>query len=163
MVTKRMRIDIDFQYGYLIVGISSQLKDYRLAYHLNKSLGIDLKRLEDLPANFEKEKKVIPFSLFTDNLNDNFKVCILIGCNSQGVKLLPLLKHYDYIFLYEMPSVDWSPEQVVASIRKIPNVQLAKNMSLDELKGFHPILMDLEMHLHQLALKDVKVKKKIES
>ena len=156
-----MRIDIDFQYEYLIVGISSLLKDYRLAYHLNKVLGIDLKRLEDLPANFEKEKKVIPFPLYTDNLNDNFKVCMLIGCNSQGVKLFPLQKYYDYIFLYELPSVDWSPEQVAASIRKIPNVQLAKNISSDELRIFQPVLMDLEMHLQQLSMKNAKVRRKI--
>ena len=156
-----MRIDIDFQYEYLIVGISSLLKDYRLAYHLNNALGIDLKRLEDLPANFEKENKVIPFPLFTDNLNDNFKVCILIGCNNQGVKLFPLLKHYDYLLLYEMPSVDWTPERVVASIRKIPNVQLVKNLSVEELKSTHTILMDLEMHLQQISIQDAKEKKKI--
>lgn len=161
MVTKRMRIDIDFQYGYLIVGISSLLKDYRLAYHLNTVLGIDLKRLEDLPANFEKENKVVPFPLFIDNLNDNFKVCILIGCNNQGVKLFPLLKHYDYMLLYEMPSIDWTPEHVVTSIRKISNVQLAKKLSSEELKGFQPILMDLEMHLQQLTMKDAKVKRRI--
>lgn len=156
-----MRIDIDFQYEYLIVGISSLLKDYRLAYHLNKALGIDLKKLEDLPANFEKENKIVPFPLFIDNLNDNFKVCILIGCNSQGIKLFPLLKHYDYILLYETPSADWTPEQVVASIRKISNVQLVKSISSEELKGFQSILMDLEMHLHQLSSKDVKAKSKV--
>ena len=58
MATKKMRLDIALQYDYLVVGISSQLNEHRLGYNLNQSLGIDLKRLEDLPAYFEKEKKI---------------------------------------------------------------------------------------------------------
>jgi DNA-binding Lrp family transcriptional regulator len=152
MATKRMRLDIALQYDYLIVGISSQLNDYRLGYNLNQYLGIDLKRLEDLPAYFEKEKKIHPFPLYTDNANENFKVCFLLGCSNLGIKLFPQLKYYDYLFLYENPSPDWNEERVVSSIRSISKVQLAKKLMPDELKGINMVLVDLEMHLHDIAL-----------
>jgi hypothetical protein len=154
MATKKMRLDIALQYDYLVVGISSQLNEHRLGYNLNQSLGIDLKRLEDLPAYFEKEKKIRPFPLYTDNRNENFKVCFLLGCVNFGFKLFPQLKYYDYLFLYENPSPDWTEERVNTSIRKITNVQLAKKLSPDEIKGINMVLVDLEMHLHEIAVKN---------
>ena len=157
MATKRMRLDIALQYDYLVVGISSQLNEHRLGYNLNQSLGIDLKRLEDLPAYFEKDKKIRPFPLYTDNCNENFKVCFLLTCMNFGIKLFPQLKYYDYLFLYENPSPDWTEERLIASIRKITNVQLAKKLSPDEIKGINMVLIDLEMHLQ-----DIKAAKKLE-
>lgn len=151
MVTKKIRLDIVLQYDYLVIGISSQLKDYRLGYNLNQVLGTDLKRLQDLPAFFEKEKMVHPFPLFTDIHNDNFKVCFLLGCMNQGKILFPELKYYDYLFLYESPSPDWSDERVINSIRAIPNVQLVRKLIPKELKGVNMVLIDLEMHLHDIA------------
>ena len=153
MATKKMRLDIALQYDYLVVGITSQLNDYRLGYNLNLGLKIDLKRLEDLPAFFEKEKLIHPFPLYTDNHSDNFKVCFLLGCVNQGKRLFPQLKYYDYLFLYENPSPDWSDDRVVSAIRGITNVQLAKKLLPDELKGINMVLVDLEMHLHDLAHK----------
>ena len=156
MVTKKIRLDIVLQYDYLVVGISSQLNDYRLGYNLNQVLGTDLKRLEDLPAFFEKEKMIHPFPLFTDDHNDNFKVCFLLGCMNQGIKLFPQLKYYDYLFLYENPSLDWSEERVVTSIKGIANVQLARRLNPQEMKGVNMVLVDLEMHLHDIAPKQRK-------
>ena len=152
MATKRMRLDIALQYDYLIVGISSQMNEHRLGFNLNQSLGIDLKRLEDLPAYFEKEKKLRPFPLYTDNQNENFKVCFILGCINLGVKLFPQMKYYDYLFIYENPSPDWNEERVITAIRGIPNVQLARKLSSDEMKGINMVLVDLEMHLHDLKL-----------
>jgi hypothetical protein len=157
MATKKMRLDIALQYDYLVVGISSQLNEHRLGFNLNQSLGIDLKRLEDLPAYFEKEKKIRPFPLYTDNRNENFKVCFLLGCMNFGLKLFPQLKYYDYLFLYENPSPDWKEERVLTSIRKITNVQLAKKLTPDEIKGINMVLVDLEIHLQ-----DIKAANKLE-
>ncbi|MDP4290396.1 MAG: IPExxxVDY family protein [Bacteroidota bacterium] len=145
-----MRLDIALQYDYLVVGISSQLNDYRLGFNLNQVLGIDLKRLEDLPAFFEKEKKIHPFPLYTDNHNENFKECFLLSCINQGVKLFPQFKYYDYLFIYENPSPDWTEERVITSIRGITNVQLAKKVMSNELKDINMVLIDLEMHLHEI-------------
>jgi len=151
MVTKRMRLDIALQYNYLVVGINSQLNDYRLGFNLNRVLGIDLRRLDDLPAYFEKEKKNHPFPLYTDNSNKNFKVCFLLSCKNQGIMLFPQLKYYDYLFLYENPAQDLTEESVVSSIRRITNVQLANKLLPAELKGLNMVLVDLEMHLHEIA------------
>jgi hypothetical protein len=151
MAIKKMRLDIALQYDYLIVGISSHLNDYQLGYKLNQSLGIDLKRLEDLPAYFEKEKKIRPFPLYTENQNENFKVCFLLSCSNMGIRLFSQLKHYDYLFLYEDPSPDWSEERVISAIRGISNVQLAKKVTPGEVKVINLVMVDLEMHLRDLA------------
>jgi hypothetical protein len=74
-----------------------------------------------------------------------------------GIKLFPQLKYYDYLFLYENPSPDWTEERVITSIRQSANVQLAKKLSPDEIKGINMVLVDLEMHLH-----DIKVANKLE-
>jgi hypothetical protein len=162
MVTKKIRLDIDLQYDYLVVGVSSQLNEHRLGFNLNQSLGIDLKRLEDLPAYFEKEKKIHPFLLYTDNHNENFKVCFLLGCINLGIRLFPQLKYYDYLFIYENPSPDWTEDRVITSIRKISNVQLAKKLTPEELKGITMVLVDLEMHLHDIALTNKQEQKSID-
>jgi hypothetical protein len=55
------------------------------------------------------------------------------------------------MFLYENPSPDWNEERVITSIRKISNVQLAKKLLPEEIKGITMVLVDLEMHLHDIA------------
>ena len=45
---KKLSSNIDYFEGYQLLGIVSQLRDYSLAFFINKSLDIELKKYEDM-------------------------------------------------------------------------------------------------------------------
>ncbi len=46
MAKKSLSIDFEYDYDFLLIGVCSPLKDYTLAYHLNKKLLTSYKRSE---------------------------------------------------------------------------------------------------------------------
>lgn len=53
----KTKLLLEYDYEFLLIGIISRVPDYKLMWSLNRSLGIDLQREEDmaLPAHVEKD------------------------------------------------------------------------------------------------------------
>ena len=84
---KSIRFEEDFE-GALF-GIVTQLKDYRLCWHINKGLSFDLMRMNDIEIVHKKKNKTAVFSLFRFE-NDLDKLLVhLVSNKHQGEHLIP--------------------------------------------------------------------------
>jgi hypothetical protein len=72
-----------------IIGISSQLKDYRLAFHINRESDLSLVKNSDLPVFDEKDEKLIEYPIFTFYEAERRMNYYLIGNNSSTNKMIP--------------------------------------------------------------------------
>src|SRR5690606_36854211 len=50
---KFLKLELDFD--FILLSITSQLRDYRLCYQINKILNFDFKKIEDLEINYAGE------------------------------------------------------------------------------------------------------------
>ncbi|MBX9853608.1 MAG: IPExxxVDY family protein, partial [Cytophagaceae bacterium] len=56
---KTSKLIVDYDYDFEILAIISSVKDYKLAWGLNKSLNINLSKSNDICLDFIKEGKLL--------------------------------------------------------------------------------------------------------
>ena len=130
-----------------IIGINSQLKDYRLAFFLNKDSDLSLNRLNDLPVFAEKENLMPEYPLFYCHHSSQRAHFFLLGNNHAVSKIIPVYKQADYLL---MVRGQLEPEEIVSltqNIRRINGVQLVFNIDLLKVKNLEGIMSDIELHM----------------
>jgi hypothetical protein len=74
MGKKNIRIDIEYDYDFLLIGICSPLKEYQLCYHINKVFQIELQRSnEDIEMTYPEalEQGIYPLYEYWDTQYEN--------------------------------------------------------------------------------------------
>ncbi len=148
-MAKKHYLDLPDEPDFKILGIATVMKDYRLAYYLNRELYLDLKRSEDLEIKVD-EKETVSFSFFQDDTGTNeISYYLLTNKNRQGI-LLPDLRESDY-FLLVMGMLPGSAiNRILRSIRQIPNVLTAFPVQARRNKKVTALFSELELHIMQI-------------
>lgn len=130
-----------------ITGLSTQIKDYRLAFLMNTLLGFKLKKLDDLPVFFTRFNAVQYYPIFSfHDLEQRLYYC-LIGNNNTQQPMIQSLKHADYfIFIKGYPG-QTRMEEIHSHLKAHSEIQLVFNAEKGKIKNLEDIMTDLEMHL----------------
>jgi len=147
-MAKKILLDARAEPAYFsLIGISCHLKDYRLSYLLNQQLEFSLSKLDDLPHPLPGAQEPAEFSYYYYRDEDRRQTWSLIANRSQDAVLIPPLKQTDFLLLVEGEFRKAQKEEVLHSIRIIPNVLTAFEVSLSEVRNPEILLTDIEMHL----------------
>jgi hypothetical protein len=141
---------------YHLIGLHTPLEDYRLAYFLNKELGIGLYKSKfDIPLQikkvktsfvrftFEDEKKVIIWDLVQnknqveniENINTTDLFSNSKNSFSSSAYLLPEYKKVDFFVKIENTANEIDLDNVISKISKIEAVKLAYSVAKDKIKS----------------------------
>ena len=152
-------LDISYDYDFLLIGISSHEKDYRICWALNKKLGLDLVKTDSLEIKgkkqttpsyfsffvFDKEEDFLEYSVIA-NLSENkalaskdntiFKGDKLIEDNkSENELLIPEQKQMNYFFVIRGEVDDVTADELIKKIKEIDVVQTAIRIDVKQLKS----------------------------
>ncbi len=131
----------------LFLGITTTLRDYRIAHFLNKVLDIDLKSVDDLPVYVEKLQHIARFPLFWHH-HRHLRSDFFLAANSNGEMLmLPTLKNFNYFLIVKGDAPDNQFDEVQRLLRNIPGIQAVFPVAPESVKTIPPILADLELHM----------------
>jgi hypothetical protein len=130
-----------------IIGISSQLKDYRLAFHINRESDLSLVKNSDLPVFDEKEEKLIEYPIFTFYEAERRMYYYLIGNNSSSSKMISAYKQADFIFMLKGQPDNEKMLALISIFRKINGIQLVFPLENGKIKNLEGIMSDLELHM----------------
>ena len=151
-MAKRILLDIHTTPAwYTLTGISCHLRDYRLSYLLNENLGFEMVRLEDLPCITPGAKESSPFSLFRWKDEDHYNVYYLLANRSGESLLIPQMRQADFLLLVEGPFKKKQQDELLARLRRVPNINTAFGIPFSSVKNYENILTDLELHLNDLS------------
>ncbi|MFZ4105304.1 IPExxxVDY family protein [Flavobacterium sp.] len=156
MAIHKIHIEDFEEDDYHLIALHTSLEDYRLAYFLNKELGIALCKCKfDIPLQvkkvktsfarftFEDEKKVILWNL-VQNKNEvenieNIDATDLFSNSknsfSSSVYLLPEYKKVDFFVKIENAANEIDLDKVIAKISKMDAVNLAYSLVKDKIKS----------------------------
>jgi len=132
-------VSIDFS----LWAIVCQLKDYRVCWHLNKALGLDLERKEDLEVT-NSEGRTLWFSLFS-YIDRVQKVTFFIFNNRcDNEYLVPELRGNDFFLMIKgvFPAED--AEQVFQKLLALPELQAVFRINPAKLASVHNLVIDDE-------------------
>ncbi|MCJ8166512.1 IPExxxVDY family protein [Pontibacter sp. E15-1] len=133
-----LQLDIEYDYDFEVYGVTASVKEYKLAWALNKLLGFRLIKQEDLCYEIVQQERLIisNYEYITDH-----SVVRLLKNKALGMKafLLPELKEYDYVLQITGPLLQLYPQELINKLLRIPLVQYVKH--------FDPLTLKLKENL----------------
>ena len=151
MAIHKIQINDFVSDDYELIAVHSSLDDYKLAYMLNKELGIQLsKNLAYVEIAIPEGKSAFSNYIFDDEKNDVVWTLIenkttIINSNKQTtslfeqvditVFLLPEFKKADYLLKIENIDYGFESESIIEKIQEIKNVTTAYTIDITNLKS----------------------------
>jgi len=151
MAIHKIQINDFVSDDYELIAVHSSLDDYKLAYCLNKVLGVQLsKNLAYVEIAIPEGKSAFSNYIFDDEKNDVVWTLIenkttIINSNKQTtslfeqvditVFLLPEFKKADYLIKIENIDYGFDSESIIEKIQEIKNVTTAYAIDITNLKS----------------------------
>ena len=140
---KKSKLDIVYEFDFELVGIVSQMKEYKLAWHLNAALGISLAKQDDIKIEFSNRPAMVisNFIYTTEFLTiELLQNRLITGGVASSQLLLPEIKQFDYFLKLNDHTEELSSESVCKIIKEIPLVEYASALNFGNLKSKENLL-----------------------
>jgi|TARA_B110000261_G_C13085621_1_gene357705 hypothetical protein len=135
----KLTLELEYDFDFLLIGVSCHVPDYRLSWSLNKRFDIDLERLKDVDLQLDKKTQGF-FSFYScDNQDDHTSVNLISNRCSSGY-LIPEMKQMDYFIQYWGPFSDEEFNEFNQQIRGLSVVLTSLVVDPLELKSRHNLL-----------------------
>ena len=134
-------LEIEYDYDFVLIGISSHEKDYRICWALNNQLGLNLVKTEALEIKDKKQDDPSFFSLFSFELPDEFMEYFIIANRSEKGLLIPEQKQVDYFFIIRGEIENDKVMEMIKLIKESSLVQTAFRVDVNALKSKHNLIL----------------------
>lgn len=129
------KLIVEYDYDFYLIGIVSPVREYKLAWLINRALGIRFVKEQDLVINFINNNLIISnFKSGTEHrtyrLLKNQSVVEPVG---KPYYLLPELKNFDFLVMISDESDTISVEDILEKLRQIPEVYYVVQTDLSHL------------------------------
>jgi hypothetical protein len=125
-------LEIEEDYSFELIGISSHVHDYRLAWALNKHMEWQLTRQNDV--EIKTSKQLSYHSLYEFDHECEMIFIALMRNKSQDGYLLPELQQFDYVLKIENMQYDLT-DDFVKQLRKTPYIQTVMTVDAERIKS----------------------------
>jgi hypothetical protein len=129
----RVKLKIDQNNDYILLGLVSTEPDYKLSLLLNKKFRISLKNISPLRVTGDVEPE-LTFSRFSNNHNPTDLVFCLVSNRSGKFYLLNKLKNIDYLFQIQNPDNEADLNNIITNLREIDTVTAVFNIDINTIK-----------------------------
>lgn len=160
MSAAKLTLELDFDFDFFLLGIRTDLPDYRLAYQLNRLLSIQLKRSKkDLLLEGSKGSTSLLCSYFEFQEEDYDRDWFLasnkgfregkreglglfsgLSANEQTDFLLPELKKFDFLFVVHGLHSPKQEKEIEELAQTVPQVVMVKAIDLESVKNREHLL-----------------------
>lgn len=130
---KKFELDIEFDFDFLLFGIVSSEKPYRLAWQFNRLNPYQFERKDDYPIGLNGKTSEFPLYAFTHE--ENHTSYFLLANRDEGTLLIPELRNFDYLMLVKGALGFFDEHKLKQDVKAIPTVQLIYPVNLDEVKS----------------------------
>lgn len=133
--------------AYLLFGFASNLKDYRVTFFINKALGIDLRRLDDLIIIPQGRKESCNYSFYYYEDHELKTDYFMISNHHPDAKLIPEWKQTDYFLLLHGEMRQDEQKALIKKLVKTTDIFASFKIDLAKVKNAALLLNDIEIHL----------------
>jgi hypothetical protein len=129
-------IEDDFFTGARLLGIMSQLKNYRFCWLVNAQLNYDFRLNTDVEVQLKKKGRHYFFEVYQFCETDCELEHYIYHNQFEGEYLLPEFKHFDFLWLLK---ADIIPEarfmNLQQNLRKISGIQLVTELTQEKIRN----------------------------
>ncbi len=141
MVKKKKKIVVEPFDDIKIIGICTHLEDFKLAWHINKLLNINLVKYSDIV-----NEDGLEFSFYLYDGGENCNTYNLVEISNSEGRWVTFSPATDYIIVIRNFINEENLAKHLEKIKHIEGVQLAYIIDLDMNSKIDALLEDIEMH-----------------
>lgn len=134
-------LEIEYDFDFVLIGISSHEKDYRICWALNNQLGLNLVKTDALEIKDKKLDEPSFFSLFCFEQPDEFMEYFIVANRSEKGLLIPEQKQVDYFFIIRGEIDNEKVMEMVRMIKESSLVQTAFRVDVNALKSKQNLIL----------------------
>lgn len=135
---KKRKLEVDFEYDFILFGLISTLREYKLAWYINQYLDISMRKVDDIVISFLKgQNLVISNYLYA---TEHSKLRLLRNKSMDELKsttayLLPELNQFDYLVIFKGFEGSYDEVELKNKLTSIPKVNFVKVFDPSGLKS----------------------------
>ncbi len=128
-----------------IVGVSTSLMDYKLAWHLNDRLKLNLVRHGNIEMENDMEIKSV-YSFYYCNAGENSNTYNLVSLIQDGIPWMKVKPRTDFLLIIRNAITVEKLKDCIESIRQIKQINHAYLLDVNKIKGIMEVIDMVEMH-----------------
>lgn len=140
---KATKLFVEYEYNFTLIGLISPVKEYKLAWSINKYLELDLRKEEDILYDYQNGGKMY-ISNFIYETEYSY-VRLLKNkpsefSNIQKPYLLSELKDYDYFIQFEGEIAEFDESSFREALQRLNEIQYVMHVNVDDLRSKENLL-----------------------
>lgn len=129
-------LDLDF----ILIAITSQLKDYRLCYHINKELHADFRKVNDYELNLFAGNAPLQFSQYFYQVKASQTEFYIISNHSATGFLIPEMGKVNYFMLIKNHFDEEDLDSMVFRLKQIGTIKTVLQVNPKRIKSNENLL-----------------------
>jgi len=136
----KLILDIEYDYNFILFGISCHERDYRLSWALNNTLHLELAKTEDLKIDTKKQKESLSHATFYyANEQDYLEYYLIANKGTMGL-LLPEQKAADFFLLIKGSVTAETKILLLKAVKETSGVLMVFEIDPNKLKSKENLL-----------------------
>ncbi|RFZ91962.1 IPExxxVDY family protein [Mucilaginibacter conchicola] len=132
----KFEIDLDF----VLIAITTSLKDYRICYYINKCLNFNFTRTDDLQLDNHINGSAMLFSFYKYSWETTETDFYFIGNKGTEGYLVPEMRSADYFIMIKNYIDDDDLDGIISGLNKIPEIVAAVKIDPKKIKSRENLL-----------------------
>ncbi len=132
----KFEVDLDF----VLIAVTTSLKDYRTCYLINKYLNFNFVKNTDLAVDINAGALPVYFSIYTYNWEDSETDFFFISNKGSEGYLIPEMKKVDYFLMIKNYIDDNELDAIINGLNKIPEIVAAVKIDPKKIKSRENLL-----------------------
>ena len=145
-MAKKLVLDYEEEAEYSVIGISSQLPDYRLIFYVNKVLNMHFKRIDPFFLTQKNES----YSMYLYEDDANFCSLYFLSNRSNGIHLFNEFSIMDYLIFIRGDFPDDFLQSLISSLKSIQYIQISNVLNTGKVKNYYNTIFDFENHIQNV-------------
>ncbi|WP_461450239.1 IPExxxVDY family protein [Mucilaginibacter sp.] len=132
----KFEIDLDF----VLIAVTTPLKDYRICYLINKYLNFNLAKTDDLKVEIHPNTEAVFFSMYTYHWEDSDTDFFFIANKGSDGYLIPEMRKTDYFLMIKNYIDEDELDNLVSSLNRIAEIVAAVKIDPKKIKSRENLL-----------------------
>jgi hypothetical protein len=140
MILNRKILKFEIDLDFVLIAVTTSLKDYRICYLINKYLNYNFVKADDLEVEMGQNPEPVLFSKYTYHWETTETDFYFIANKGSDGYLIPEMRKTDYFLMIKNYIDEADVENITSALNKIPEIVAAVKIEPKKIKSRENLL-----------------------
>ncbi len=140
MILNRKILKFEIDLDFVLIAVTTSLKDYRICYLINKYLNYNFVKTDDLQVEMAQNSGPVQFSKYIYSWESTETDFYFIANKGSDGYLVPEMRKTDYFLMIKNYIDEEDVENLISALNKIPEIVAAVKIEPKKIKSRENLL-----------------------